>query len=46
MRYVKALKVLEFSTTGDIVYNPTLISIWINVNDEAVEVKSSQIVKL
>lgn len=37
---------LEFSATGDMVYNPTAISVWINVNDEAVEVKSSQIVKL
>lgn len=46
MRYVKALKTLEFSAKGDMVYNPTAISVWINVNDKAVEVKSSQIVKL
>ena len=46
MRYVKALKTLEFSAAGDMVYNPTAISVWINVNDKAVEVKSSQIVKL
>ncbi|MDP4089642.1 MAG: polysaccharide deacetylase family protein [Bacillota bacterium] len=46
VRYVKALKALEFSAKGDIVYNPTAMSVWINVNGSAVEIKSGQIVKL
>lgn len=46
MRYIKALKALEFSANGDIVYNPAAISVWINVNDKAVEIKGGETVKL
>lgn len=38
MRYIKALKKLEFSAKGDIVYNPTAITVWISVDDKAVKV--------
>lgn len=46
VRYIKALRALEFSANRDIVYNPTAISVWINVDGRAVEVKSGEIVCL
>jgi hypothetical protein len=46
MRYVKALKALEFSAKGDIVYNPTAITVWINVNGKALEVKGGETIRL
>jgi hypothetical protein len=46
MRYIKALRKLEFSARGDIVYNPTAITVWISVDDEAVEVKCGETIRL
>jgi len=46
VRYIKALRVLEFSAKGDIVYNPTAISVWIRIDDQPVEIKSGQIIRL
>jgi peptidoglycan-N-acetylglucosamine deacetylase len=46
MRYVKVLKTLEFSAKGDIVYNPTAITVWINVNGKALEVKGGETIRL
>lgn len=46
MRYVKALKSLEFSQKGDIVYNPAAMTVWINVDGKAVEVKGGETVIL
>lgn len=46
MRYIKALKALEFSQKGDIVYNPTATTVWINVDNKAVEVKSGEAIRL
>lgn len=46
VRYVKALRSLEFSANGDIVYNPSAISVWINVDDRSVEIKSGETIRL
>ena len=46
MRYIQALKKLEFSAKGDIVYNPTAITVWISVDDKAVEVKCGETIRL
>jgi len=46
MRYIKALRSLEFSANGDIIYNPSAITVWINVNGKALEIKSGQTIKL
>ncbi|WP_459478966.1 polysaccharide deacetylase family protein [Clostridium saccharoperbutylacetonicum] len=42
MRYIKALKQLEFSAKGDIVYNPTAITVWISVDDKAVKIEGGE----
>jgi len=44
-RYVKALKCLEFSAKRDMAYNPSAVSVWINANGKAVEIKSGETVK-
>jgi peptidoglycan/xylan/chitin deacetylase (PgdA/CDA1 family) len=46
MRYIKALRTLEFSAKGDIVYNPTAISVWIKADGRAVQVKSGETIRL
>jgi hypothetical protein len=46
MRYIKALRALEFSVDRHIVYNPTDINLWIKVNDNPIEVKSGELTKL
>ena len=46
MRYTKALKKLEFSAKGDIVYNPTAITVYISVDDKVVKVKAGETIKL
>lgn len=46
VRYVKALRALEFSANGDIVYNPSAISVCINADNKAVEIEGGQIVRL
>uniref|UniRef100_A0A7C5V1C4 Polysaccharide deacetylase n=1 Tax=Caldicellulosiruptor owensensis TaxID=55205 RepID=A0A7C5V1C4_9FIRM len=46
VRYIKALKSLQFSVSRDIVYNPSAISVWISVNGRPVEIKSGEIVNL
>jgi peptidoglycan/xylan/chitin deacetylase (PgdA/CDA1 family) len=46
VRYVKALKMLEFSVERDVVYNPSAISVWLLVNGNVVEVSGGQIVTL
>jgi len=46
VRYIKALRMLEFSVKRDIVYNPSAISVWLSVNGRAVEVKGGEIVEI
>ncbi|WAM33744.1 polysaccharide deacetylase family protein [Caldicellulosiruptor morganii] len=46
VRYVKALKMLEFSADKEIVYNPSATSIWLLVDGNPVEVKGGQMVNL
>jgi peptidoglycan-N-acetylglucosamine deacetylase len=46
MRYINALKKLEFSANGDIVYNPNAITVWISVNDKAIKVKAGETIRL
>ncbi|BCS82430.1 polysaccharide deacetylase family protein [Anaerocellum diazotrophicum] len=46
VRYIKALRMLEFSVKRDIVYNPSAISVWLSVNGSVVEVNPGQIVTL
>ena len=44
--YVNAQKSLEFSADGDMVYNPTAIDVYINVNWKPVLIKAGETVKL
>ncbi|MFP4017026.1 MAG: polysaccharide deacetylase family protein [Halanaerobiales bacterium] len=37
--YLKAFDNLHFSAAGDFVYNPSVISVWLNVDGEIVELK-------
>jgi ligand-binding SRPBCC domain-containing protein len=46
MRYIKALRALEFSVDRHIVYNPTDINLWIKANDKPIEAKSGELTKL
>lgn len=42
-RYVQAQRSLEFSMDCSTVYNPSAISVWIGVDDKAVEIKPNQV---
>lgn len=45
--YMKAIKALQFSANGEMVYNPSVQSVWLNVNDQKiVEVKGGELVNL
>lgn len=46
VRYIKALRMLEFSVKRDVVYNPSAISVWLSVNGSPVEVKGGEILTL
>ena len=41
--YLEAVKGLKFSITGNSVYNPAGISVWISVDENAVEIKPGEI---
>lgn len=43
--YLKAVKRLVFSITGNCVYNPSAISVWITVNGNSIEIKPGEIKK-
>ena len=45
-RYVQAQRNLEFSMDCSSVYNPSAISVWIGVEDKAVEIKPNQVCRL
>lgn len=42
--YIEACKNLQFSTNQSTIYNPNAISIWLNVNDEIVEVAAGKMI--
>ena len=44
--YLNALKNLKFSSEFSVVYNPSAISVWINVNEIPVEIKAGEIKKI
>lgn len=44
--YVNAAKNLKFTIAGDMVYNPSAISVWISVDGEKHEIKSGETKKL
>lgn len=45
--YMKAVKALRFSANGETVYNPSVQSVWLSVNDEKiVEIKGGELVHL
>lgn len=44
--YLKALKNLKLSADKKLVYNPTAISLWLEVDGKVVEVKSGELVKI
>lgn len=46
VRYIKALRMLEFSAKRDIVYNPSAMSVWLSVNGSPVEIKAGETVYL
>ncbi len=44
--YVKAYESLVFSAKGDIVYNPTLLDVWFDVDGKLYEVKSGESIRI
>ena len=44
--YIKALKNLKVSAENTIVYNPCASSLWISVNDNAIEIKGGETIKV
>lgn len=44
--YLNALKNLKFSSEFSVVYNPSAISVWVNVNEVPVEIKAGEIKKI
>ncbi len=40
--YMECVERLQYSATGDRVYNPSIQSVWLSVNDEIVEVKGGE----
>lgn len=44
--YFKALNNLRFSAACNFVYNPSVISVWLSIDDEIVEVKGGKQVRL
>lgn len=46
IRYMKALQSLSFSASGEIVHNPSAISVWISVDGTPVKVDSGKTLKL
>lgn len=46
VNYMECAKRLDFSACGDLVYNPSAVSVWISVNGEIVEVKGGEYKKI
>ncbi|WP_432422539.1 polysaccharide deacetylase family protein [Thermoanaerobacterium saccharolyticum] len=46
VNYINALKSLKFSADGSIVYNPSAIPVWIEVDGEAIKIDSGEMKKL
>jgi len=44
--YMKALKNLKVSAENTIVYNPSSSSLWISINDDAIEIKGGEAIKV
>ena len=44
--YVNAYNSLIFSADGNIIYNPTLYSIWVDIDKKVYEIKSGETIKL
>lgn len=44
--YTNAAKNLKFTVNGDMVYNPSAISVWISVDGEIYEIKAGETKKL
>lgn len=40
--YLECVERLQYSAAGDLVYNPSVQSVWLSVNDEIVEVKGGE----
>ena len=40
--YMKAAKALKFTVDGDLVYNPSAQSVWINADGQILEVKGGE----
>lgn len=44
--YINAVKSLVYSATGDYIYNPTCIDVWMQVDGKAYEIKAGEIVEI
>lgn len=44
--YIKALKNLKISVSGNIIYNPSAISVWISVNDTVVKIDGGKTITI
>ena len=44
--YIYSLKQLRFTLSGDVVYNPSAVDVWIGVNDIPVKVGGGERIKL
>lgn len=40
--YMECVERLQYSASGDRVYNPSVQSVWLSVNEEIVEVKGGE----
>lgn len=45
-KYVKAYESLEYSADGEIVYNPTLCDIWLDVDEKIYKIHSGKSIYL
>jgi len=44
--YMDAADRLQFTISGDLVYNPSFQSVWISVDNQIIEIKGGQTVSL
>ncbi len=45
-KYINAVQSLVYSATGDYIYNPTCIDVWMQVDGKVYEIKSGEIIEI
>ena len=46
MNYINAVKSLVYSATGDYIYNPTCVDVWMQVDGKAYEIKAGETIEI